>query len=78
MIQDTEEVAKGKYSGSLETSGDKIESIEEDLAMYEVPVVWRKISYPTQKPIMSWLKGLQKRMDFFERWGVEGVAPPVL
>lgn len=75
MIEDTEEVAKGKYGGSLETTSDKIESVEEGLTMYEVPVVWRKISYPTRKPIMSWLKGLQKRMDFFERWGMDGVTP---
>lgn len=58
MVQDAEEAAKGKYSGNLATSSEKIESVEEGLRMYEVPVVWRKISYPTRKPILSWLKGL--------------------
>jgi dynein heavy chain len=38
-----------------------------------VPEVWKKISYPSEKALASWIDDLSKRVKFLENWIDNGV-----
>ncbi len=42
--------------------------------LYEgrVPAHWVEHSYPTMKPILSWIRDLAQRLEFFDNWAREG------
>ena len=40
----------------------------------EVPPSWKR-TYPSQKPLASWVRDLVDRVDFFAQWALTGRAP---
>lgn len=59
------------YSGLLPLT-DEIEEIANTLLANKTPASWIKKSYPTKKPIMSWIIDLQNRIEFFKNWEANG------
>lgn len=39
-----------------------------DLMANRVPKIWKKVSYPSLKPLNSWLKDLKERVIFLKNW----------
>jgi len=33
-----------------------------------VPAAWMRNSYPTRKPLMSYIEDLKKRLNMFQQW----------
>jgi len=40
-----------------------------------VPAIWHKVSYPSLKPMGSWINNFVDRLNFMKKWIKEG-APP--
>ena len=51
---------------------DEIEEMASQLIKGQIPSLWIKASYPSKKPIMSWIKDLSKRVEFFNTWIEKG------
>ena len=49
-----------------------LEKMAQTLKIGKVPNLWMKISYPSLKPLGGYLKDLIKRIQFFEKWVLEG------
>ena len=47
---------------------DEIEEMASQLIKGQIPSSWIKASYPSKKPILSWIKDLSKRLNFFNDW----------
>lgn len=61
----------------LVLQGDLLISIELEEIMNEiydniVPNKWKKLAYPSEKPLASWLNDLLQRTNFFQKWLKEG------
>lgn len=46
----------------------ELEETAKSLAENRVPLCFSRVSYPSLKPLSSWLKDLIQRLDFFQRW----------
>jgi dynein heavy chain len=53
-----------------------LEGLAENLLQNRLPKVWASVSYPSCKPLLSWVKDLVARVSFIEQWVVKG-APAV-
>jgi len=58
---------KGEVVLSME-----LEEMGTHLAAARVPALWSSVSYPSLKPLRSWISDLEKRLKFFSRWTEEG------
>ena len=47
---------------------DEIEEMASQLIKGQIPSSWIKASYPSKKPILSWIKDLSNRINFFKNW----------
>ena len=47
---------------------DEIEEMASQLIKGQIPSSWIKASYPSKKPILSWIKDLSNRINFFNEW----------
>ena len=47
---------------------DEIEEMASQLIKGQIPSSWVKASYPSKKPILSWIKDLSNRLNFFNDW----------
>ncbi|EDQ90997.1 uncharacterized protein MONBRDRAFT_20211 [Monosiga brevicollis MX1] len=52
----------------------ELEQIFECIYQGEVPVAW-KATYPSQKPLASWMRDLVERIEFLTQWAVTGRQP---
>lgn len=43
----------------------------------QVPELWKRVSYPSLKPLGSYLEDLYKRLDMLASWAAAGKPPPV-
>eukprot|EP00340_Litonotus_pictus_P012496 CAMPEP_0170538444 /NCGR_PEP_ID=MMETSP0209-20121228/103311_1 /TAXON_ID=665100 ORGANISM="Litonotus pictus, Strain P1" /NCGR_SAMPLE_ID=MMETSP0209 /ASSEMBLY_ACC=CAM_ASM_000301 /LENGTH=3072 /DNA_ID=CAMNT_0010840135 /DNA_START=28 /DNA_END=9246 /DNA_ORIENTATION=- len=59
------------YNGLLPLT-DEIEVLSNSLIANKTPESWISRSYPSRKPIMSWIIDLQQRIEFFLKWEKEG------
>jgi dynein heavy chain len=52
----------------------ELEEIFECVFKGEVPPAW-KSTYPSQKPLASWMRDLVERVDFLSQWAITGRQP---
>merc|ERR1712093_823453 len=62
--------------GLIVMSGD-LEQMFDALLANKVPPGWDKAAYPSLKPLASWFKDLEARMDFMHGWNKGGVPTSV-
>lgn len=43
----------------------------------KVPALWSRVSYPSLKPLGSWVSDLLERITFIKNWMDSGVSPSV-
>ena len=55
------------YQGLLPLT-DEIEEMANNLNNNKTPSIWIKISYPSRKPLASWVNDLNERIEFFQKW----------
>lgn len=60
--------------GKVVMSSD-LELVYDGVFDNKVPQIWHKVSYPSLKPMMSWINNLIERLNFMSKWIKEG-APP--
>lgn len=47
------------------------------MSIGQVPKMWESVSYPSLKPLGSWVNDLLLRLDFLQKWLDSGAAPKV-
>jgi dynein heavy chain len=57
-------------SGELEEMGN-------NMVLSKVPDLWGKVSYPSLKPLGSWVNDLLARLEFLSKWMDDKKAPPL-
>lgn len=57
-------------SGELEAMGNS-------MAIGQVPAMWQRASYPSLKPLGSWVNDFLLRLDFLQKWVDQREAPSV-
>lgn len=70
VFDDVENVVKA-YKGLIPLT-DNIEEVSFYLLSNKTPISWIKASYPSKKPVNSWIDDLQQRLYFFKKWENEG------
>lgn len=55
--------------------GPELEEAGNQIFDNKIPAIWLKRSYPSMKPLASYIKDLVERLEFIEKWVNEG-APP--
>ena len=70
-LQDLVKALKG-----LVVMSATLEDVGNDLFFGQVPSLWMSKSYPSLKPLASYISDLGDRMEFYDRWVAEG--PPVV
>jgi dynein heavy chain len=55
---------------------DNLDKVGQSLLIGKVPAMWLKKSFPSLKPLGSYVKELCDRVDFFQKWINDG--PPVV
>jgi len=54
---------------------NELEGVCSSLFNNAVPAVWHKVSYPSLKPLASWILEFLKRLQFMQDW-IDNSAPP--
>ncbi|KAA0164767.1 hypothetical protein FNF31_02304 [Cafeteria roenbergensis] len=57
--------------GLVVMSGD-LEAMGNAMVQGRVPAMWSKVSYPSLKPLGSWVSDFVKRLAYLEKWTQEG------
>jgi len=55
--------------------GGDLEEMGNDMVLSKVPGLWGKVSYPSLKPLGSWVNDLLQRLEFLGSWNRNGKAP---
>ena len=53
-----------------------LEGLSKNMLNNQTPVLWMKVSYPSLKPLSSYIAELLERLDFFQHWLDDG--PPIV
>jgi dynein heavy chain len=69
-------LVRRSIKGIIVMSGD-LEEIYDSFLLNRVPKLWSTAAYPSLKPLSSWWKDLQDRMEFMHNWNKTGVPPSV-
>ena len=46
----------------------ELEEVYNKVYIYQVPTAWHKVSYPSLKPLTSWVDDFLKRLAFIQNW----------
>jgi dynein heavy chain len=52
---------------------NELEEMAESINQKRIPKIWLEVSYPSLKPLASYIDDLSQRIDFFNRWIEEGI-----
>jgi len=67
MIRSTVIDLKDAIAGSVVMSGE-LESLGDQIFDNKIPAMWQKVSYPSKKPLGSWLNDLLARLKMLQDW----------
>eukprot|EP00960_Hanusia_phi_P070417 767305-Hanusia_phi.AAC.13 len=70
MVSSLHELRKA-IKGLVVMSAD-LESMFNSFQNNQVPALWLKVAYPCLKPLASWMKDFQRRIEFFKAWCEQG------
>merc|ERR1712100_330237 len=70
-LQDLQRAVKGLVVMSAD-----LEGLSKAMLNNTLPVLWSKVSYPSLKPLSSYINELLERLAFFQSWLDNG--PPVI
>ena len=70
-LQDLQKAVKGLVVMSAD-----LEEVSRSMFENKLPGLWAKVSYPSLKPLSSYVANLLERVDFFQTWVDEG--PPII
>ncbi|XP_063217340.1 dynein axonemal heavy chain 1-like [Bacillus rossius redtenbacheri] len=59
----------------LVVMSEQLENMSLSIFNNAVPHLWEVLAYPSLKPLGAWVKDLQKRVNFIQKWIDEGVPP---
>jgi len=62
-LVDIEKAVKG-----LVIMGPELEDVASGIVLNKQPAYWKKVSYPSLKPMSSYVADLVQRMNFFTKW----------
>jgi dynein heavy chain len=63
------------YKGEL-TMNDAMEALEDCIRLDRVPPQWKKIAYPSERPLVSWTENIKARIDQMNLWKEDPVKIP--
>ena len=66
-LKDLRKAIKGLVVMSVD-----LEAMFSNFRNNQVPGLWTKVAYPCLKPLASWIKDFQRRIDFFQSWCEKG------
>ena len=46
----------------------ELESAYNSFLENKIPILWKKYSYFSNKPLSGWITDLSKRLEFFKKW----------
>eukprot|EP00966_Prymnesium_polylepis_P149706 3458318-Prymnesium_polylepis.1 len=69
-LQDLQKAVKG----IMEMSAD-LEGVANAILINKLPALWEKVSYPSLKPLSSYVAELLERLVFFQSWVDDGPPP---
>lgn len=75
-MKQTLKILRRAVKGKVEMSSD-IEEMGNSIALAQVPKAWKAISYPSLKPLGSWVNDLLERVSFLSSWLENRKAPNV-
>lgn len=55
----------------------ELDSLAESLLLNRIPALWMNKSYPSLKPLSSYIRDLQARIKMFNLWIASGSPPAV-
>jgi dynein heavy chain, axonemal len=55
------------YKGEL-TMNEAMETLEDNIRLDRVPPQWKKIAYPSERPLVSWTENIKARIDQMNMW----------
>ena len=53
----------------------ELDAMHTDLNFNRVPSNWARVSFPSLKPLASWMNDLQERVQFMRQWALRGHPP---
>lgn len=71
VIKDTLNTLQKTLQGKLVTSTET-EELQQSIINNSIPEQWRKKSYPSRKPLISYIADLKKRLEMLETWIEKG------
>merc|ERR1711865_1121778 len=72
VLQQSLVLVRRSIKGIIVMSGD-LEEIYNSFLLNRVPKLWTTAAYPSLKPLSSWWKDLQNRMEIMHNWNKSGV-----
>lgn len=75
VMRESLESLKLALAGLQVMSGD-LDTACKSMAVNAVPAMWAKVSYPSLKPLSSYLDDLYKRLAMLKNWAAKG--PPTV
>jgi len=65
----------GKAVAGLVVMSTDLEAVADGILQNSTPSVWKKVSYPSLKPLVSYVADLVSRLAFFQLWVDQGIPP---
>lgn len=64
-----------KAIDGLIVMSEDLELVYDGVFDNKVPAIWHKVSYPSLKPMGSWINNLVERLEFMDKW-IKNGSPP--
>ena len=72
FIQDSLKEIIGVIEGEILLT-DKLKNVIDQVYQNKIPLIWRRLSFDSVKPLGSYMRELGSRVDFFKEWVEKGL-----